>query len=71
MSSQSHPLEPTDTDVEAMAVLMRLQLALRPNGSTADHRARGAITAAAGALLDGTDPREAIEEHYAHPERRL
>lgn len=71
MSSQSHPLEPTDTDIEAAMVLIRLQLALRPTGSTADHRARGAITAAAGALLDGTDPREAIEEHYAHPERRL
>ena len=62
--------EPTDQELDAAVVLLRLQTALRPTRSTADHRARGAITAAAGALISAEDLREALQEHYAHPEKR-
>jgi hypothetical protein len=62
--------EPTDTEIDAALVLLRLQTALTPTGSTADHRARGGITAAAGALISGEDPLADIREHYANPEKR-
>jgi len=56
--------EPTDDEIDAAMILMRWQMAFTPNGSVADRRNRGAVTAAAGALISAEDPLEAISRHY-------